>query len=168
MNTFTDVITHWMVLTVAAIKAEAIRLCSGPLLHVASSTLINSFYSYISPDGHNGLVWNTAPHMALWEYKGLGTKVLHAPKGKPFVIVKRGVYNSPRATMGVIFRETIRPSGKYSKPLAPMWTATRNTVLGPAGEQRRQDLGYGIGWVIVMRYIRMLEQKGYAVTIRVI
>lgn len=167
-DTFSGQITKWMIPTLAAIKAEAIRLCSGPLLHIGTGTLVNSFYTKMWADGHMGQVWNTAPYFALWEFTGLGTKVKKAPEGHPFVIVKRGVFTSPRAQKGVIYRQTIKPKGKYAKPLAPLWTATKTAVRGPEGQKRREDLGYGIGLVIVFRYIRMLEQSGANVTVRVV
>lgn len=168
MQTYSEVITKWMVETVKAIKDEAIRLCSGPLLKISSGSLVNSFYTRVWDRGHRGLVGNSAPHAMLWEYKGLGAKVKKAPHDKPFKIVKRGVFTSPRSQKGVIFRMTIKPSGRYARPVAPLWTATRNAVLGVEGQRRRADLGYGIGWVIVTRWIRSLQQRGYNVTVRVI
>ena len=167
MQTYTEVIRKWTTETVAAIKTEAIRLCSGPILKVSSGGLIGSFFTMVSADGHMGWVWNTSPYMATHEYKGLGGKKT-APKGKPFKIEKRGVY-SPRSQKGVIYRTVINPKkGKFSRPVAPMWNATKNAVRGPAGERRRQDLGYGIGWVIVTRWIRMMHQRGTNVTVRVV
>jgi hypothetical protein len=166
-DTYTDQIRKWMVPTVKAIHNECIRLCSGPLLKIASGQLVNSFYTYISPDFHNALIWNTSPHMYIWEFIGLGNGVKKAPKGHAFQIIKRGAL-SQRSQKGIIYRQTIKVSGRYSKPVRPMSIATRNVVLGPDGEQRRQDLGFGIGWVITMRFIRMLEQKGVNVQVRVV
>ena len=165
-DTYESVITKWTVATVKAIKAEAIRLCSGPLLKVQSGTLINSFFTRVWDRGHQGLVGNRAPHAAMWEFKGLKPGIQKAPKDHPFKIIKRGVY-SPRSSKGVVYRQTIKVSGKYARPVAPLWTATRNEVLGPNGQRRREELGYGIGWVVVTRWLRMLQQRGYTLSIRV-
>ena len=164
--TYSQVFTKWMDSTTLAIMNEARRLVNGPLLKVASGSLLNSFYRRILQNGHLGIVGNRAKHAYLWEYEGLGGPK-KAPKGRPFKIVKRGVL-SPRSQKGVIYRNYIKPKSKYKKPVEFLWTATKNEMTGRKGVRKLQDLGYGVGWAISIRYVQMLKRTYSNLTIRVI
>jgi hypothetical protein len=164
--TYSTIFRIWMNLATLAVMQEAKRLVSGPLLKVGTGTLLNSFYREVKNEGHLGIVGNNAPHAQLWEFQGLGGPKT-APKGHAFKIVKRGVF-SPRGQKGVIYRRTIRPSGKYARPVAFLWTATKNEFSGTKGEEKLTRLGTDVAYALASRYARMLELKGANVTIRMI
>jgi hypothetical protein len=165
MITFNKIFTLWMESATLAVKTEAIRLVNGPLLHRDSGTLANSFFRKVFDNGHLGLVWNTAPHAYLWEFKGLGMP-RKAPKGHPFEIIKRGAL-SPRSQKGIIFRTTIKPKSKYQKPVRFMRAALVREMTGTRGRVKYTKLGRDVGYAIVSRYATLLERKyGQVLTIR--
>jgi len=163
MLTYIKIFTVWMHSTTLAIQTEAIRLVSGPLLKISSGTLVNSFYKRVLDNGHLGIVGNRAPHAHLWEWEGLGGPK-KAPKGKPFKIIKRGALGA-RSQKGVIYRNYIKPSGRYARPVAFLWTATKNEMTGTRGRKKFVKLGYDVAYAIVLRYTSMLQRRGVNFTI---
>lgn len=164
MITFNKIFKVWMHSAVLAVKTEAIRLVSGPLLKRDSGTLVKSFFTRVLLDGHLGLIGNSAPHAAMWEFEGLGGPK-KAPKGKPFIIVKRGAY-SPRSQKGVVYRTTIKPKSKFQKPVKFLRIATENEMTGQRGRVKYTKLGRDVGYAIVSRYATMLERRyGQVLTI---
>ena len=156
-RTYNQIFAAWMEDAVHDIKAEAVRLVSGPLLKVSSGQLVNSFHTRVLQNGHLGVVWNDAPHAATWEFQGVDYKGA-AKANKPTQIIKRGALGN-RSDMGIKWRTMNYKRTKNKKPVHFLWTATRNEMTGNRGRGRYATLGYEVGYLIARRYVDMLKQK---------
>jgi hypothetical protein len=160
-----DIYTAWMQDVVDDIKKEAIRLCSGPLLKTSSGTLVASFFTAVEDGGRDGFVWNTAPYADIWENQGLHYMQM-GRKRQVIKIVKRGAI-SGRSSFGTIYRSLNYNKTRDKKPVHFLWIATRNEMLGTRGQQRYDNLGVEVAYMVARRYVDQLQRQsteaGFAV-----
>lgn len=157
-SNFNAIFEEWMQDAVKDIKKEAIRLVSGPLLHVDSGTLVNSFETGVYDNGHLGMVWNNTPYAYLLEEQGIQYIKGAGKKRQVVKIIKRGV-GSNRSEMTTKFRSLNYNKTKNFKPVHFLWTATRNEMTGNKGANRLGTLGIEVGYAIARRYVNMLQRK---------